>query len=302
MSCIDYLILVIDIGNTHVVCGLYKHHALIHLERCDTAVLQKRAACITFLQAFFDAVQLDPCSLDGIAIASVVPKATASLCRACLNFCRREPLIIGPELELGIRIAYTTPHTLGTDRIVNAVAAFEKYKRGLIVIDSGTATTFDVVTDDGCYQGGAIAPGITMMRDALSHRTAQLPFITLEWNGRAIGSSTIECLQSGIVAGYVSLVDGMVERMRLEAGKNLYAVATGGLSDLLARYSKTIDVVEPHLTLEGIRLIYGKNKKNNFRHNHYNAHLKHRDRNPSPPCIYKDMPLAKKNILRRRGT
>lgn len=256
----DPLIVAIDIGNTNVVCGLYDGTRLVHKARYETSAARGTDGCRSRMEEFLSDISVSPASVHGIAIASVVPEAGMAMQKSCRELFGTEPLVVGPDLNLGISLDYTTISSLGTDRIVNAAAAFEKYGRALLVIDSGTATTFDVVTEDGRYTGGAIAPGVAMMRDALVEGTAQLPRVELVWNGHAIGRSTLESLQAGIVAGYIALVEGMIDRIKEDAGQDLFVIATGGMAGLVSGYSSKVDVVDQDLTLDGLRMIFVRNR------------------------------------------
>ena len=254
------LFIAIDIGNTNVVCGLYDSTRLVHKARYETSIGRITDGCRSHMQALLSDGCFPPTSVYGIAIASVVPDVCSTVQKICRDLFGIEPLIVGPDLDMGISLEYRTLSSLGIDRIVNAAAAFEKYHQALVVIDSGTATTFDVVTGDGRYTGGAIAPGMAMMRDALAEWTAQLPRVELAWNGRAIGRSTVESLQSGIVAGYIALVEGMLDRIKQDAEQDLLVIATGGMAGIVSSYTRKVDVVEQDLTLDGLRMIFVRNR------------------------------------------
>jgi len=178
----------------------------------------------------------------------------------CQRYFNGEPLIVGPGIKTGMSIKYENPREVGADRIVNAIAAYEKYGGPLIVVDFGTATTFCAITETGDYLGGAIAPGIGISSEALFQRAAKLPRIELVKPKNVICRNTVTSMQSGIIYGFVGQVDEIVRRIKDELGKDAYVVATGGLAGLMAEESHTIDIVEPFLTLEGLRVIYERNK------------------------------------------
>lgn len=255
------MLLAIDIGNTNIVFGIFSGRELAVQWRCVTDPSRTGDDYGGMALNFLKGTAYTPERIDGAVIACVVPQVLAAMRHVCTQYFKQEPLIVTPDINLGIEICYETPLTLGVDRIVNAAAAFEKYPGSLIVIDFGTATTFDYVSARGQYEGGAIAPGITMVRDALAQRTSQLPQVELEWPGRVVGKNTVESMQSGILAGYVSMVDGMVERMRQETGDDPYVVATGGLAWLVSKHSRSINTIDQDLTLEGLRIIFEKNRK-----------------------------------------
>jgi type III pantothenate kinase len=194
-------------------------------------------------------------------LATVVPPVLAAFQRLFQRYLHLEPVIVGPGTRTGMPILYDNPREVGADRIINAVAAYERYRSGCLVVDFGTATTFDVVTPKGEYLGGAIAPGIGISADALFHAAAKLPRVELARPRSVIGKNTVSSMQSGLVYGYVGLVDGIVERMRAEVDFPLRVVATGGLAGLLARDSRTIEDCDEMLTLTGLRIIYDREQR-----------------------------------------
>ena len=250
------MLLVIDIGNTNIVLGLFRAGELIGDLRLKTDTDLSAFDYDSLLRAQFIANNLDCEAVQGIAMASVVPKLDAVIAETCIKLFNRKPFMVDAKTQTGIKISYETPNTLGADRIVNAVAAYEHFKSAAIAIDMGTATTFDYVDGQGFYRGGAIAPGIVTAAEALFQKAAKLPRIELAYPERIIGRSTVESMQSGIVAGYASMVEGMIDRMKAEAGSVARVIATGGLARLIARHTRNIDEVDDHLLLKGLKIIY----------------------------------------------
>ena len=198
--------------------------------------------------------------INAIIISSVVPPVVPTLERMCQRYFGLSPLLIGPGVKTGMDIRYDNPREVGADRIVNAVAAYEKYGGPVIIVDFGTATTFCAVDAKGVYLGGSICPGIGISTEALVQRTAKLPRIELKRTDSVICRNTIESMQAGVFYGFVGQVEGIVSRMRRELDMSARVVATGGLAVVIAPATKTIDVVEPMLTLEGLRIIYERNR------------------------------------------
>jgi len=197
--------------------------------------------------------------IEGAIIASVVPSLTESLVSAIRVAYAREPLIVGPGLKTGMPILYENPREIGADRIVNSVAAFDRLRQSVIVVDFGTATTFDCISDAGEYLGGVIVPGVLVSLDGLFARAAKLSHVDLVEPPRVLGRNTAHALQSGVVFGYASLVDGLVRRLRAEMGSECRALATGGLAPLVTRHAETIESVDLDLTLQGLQLLYERN-------------------------------------------
>ena len=252
------MLLAIDVGNTNIVTGIYKGANLVASWRIGTDRRRTPCEIAALLKSLFDMHDLQVSEVEGAVISSVVPPLTQVVAQSVKMLFDINPLIVGPGVKTGMPILVDNPREVGTDRIVNAVAAYHKYGGPLIVVDFGTATTFDAVSERGEYLGGAISPGIGISMDALFRETAQLPKIDFKKPKRVIGKNTVESMQSGIFYGYVSLVDGMVERIRQEL-PNAKVIATGGLAELVAEASSTIEKVDPWLTLEGLRIIYLKN-------------------------------------------
>ena len=253
------MLLAIDVGNTQTQAGVYSGDELLHEWRIST----DRGATADELAADHDQIlRLRGGSLgelDEMVVASVVPTLSTAYRSLATKYLRREALVIGPGVRTGVSLAIDNPHELGADRIVNAVAAHRRHGGPCIVVDFGTATTFDAVSALGEYLGGAIAPGIETSLEALTARAARLVKVELVAPERAIGKSTTESMRSGIVFGTVAMVDGVVERMKDELGHEAVVVATGGLASLVFPLSEQIDEVDPLLTLEGLRLVHELN-------------------------------------------
>jgi len=254
------LLLCIDVGNTQTVLGVFKDREItsrwrIHSDRDRTA-----DEYIHLIRDLLRSGGIREDSLRGISISCVVPPARQALIDMARTAFGILPLVVGPGVKSGMPILYHNPREVGADRIANAVAAFDRFKEGLIVIDFGTAITFDVVSGAGEYAGGIIFPGIQISLDALFVKAARLPRVELDRPENVVGKDTISSIQSGIVYGYAGLVDSLVDRIRREAGKDLYVVATGGLAGVIAGESRTIQETLPDLTLEGLRILWEKNR------------------------------------------
>ncbi len=259
------MILVLDVGNTNIVLGVYEDRELIADWRLSTD--SKRTADEYGIQVaqLFLQNKLDPSDVEGVIISSVVPNIMYSLEHMIVKYFEVIPIIVGPGVKTGINIKYDNPKEVGADRIVNAVAAREIYKKPVIIIDFGTATTFCAITLKGDYLGGTICPGIKISSDALFERAAKLPRIELIRPSSVICKNTVSSMQSGIIYGYIGQVDYIVNKMKkemIELGeREPFVVATGGLAKLINEESKSIDLIDPILTLKGLRLIYEKNKE-----------------------------------------
>ena len=254
------MLLVIDVGNTNMVLGVYKDTELLDHWRISTDRQRTTDEYGVLIRELFYLNDLRADDINAIIISSVVPPVVPTLERMCQRYFGLSPLLIGPGVKTGMDIRYDNPREVGADRIVNAVAAYEKYGGPVIIVDFGTATTFCAVDAKGVYLGGSICPGIGISTEALVQRTAKLPRIELKRTDSVICRNTIESMQAGVFYGFVGQVEGIVSRMRRELDMSARGVATGGLAVVIAPATKTIDVVEPMLTLEGLRIIYERNR------------------------------------------
>ena len=254
------MLLAADIGNTNITLGVFDGEKLKGTWRIATGVHRMPDEYAIMILGFFDLQHIKASEIKDVVLCSVVPPLIGNFEELCQRYMHVTPLVVEAGVKTGIRICMDNPREVGADRIVNAVAAHQLYGGPVIVIDLGTATTFDAVSGEGDYLGGAIAPGISIATEALFTRTAALPRVELASPKRAIGRNTIAAMQSGIVFGYVGLIEGVVSRIQKELGDKAKVVATGGYAELLAKEARIIDVVNPDLTLVGLRLIYDMNK------------------------------------------
>ncbi|MCM8900169.1 type III pantothenate kinase [Caldicoprobacter algeriensis] len=254
------MLLVMDIGNTNIVAGVYNGKKLLSHWRLASDRDKSADEFAMVILGLFKYNGLSPKDVDAIAISSVVPPMMNAIEEMCRKYFNVKPLIVGPGIKTGINIRYENPKEVGADRIVNAVAAYEIYGGPIIVVDFGTATTFCAISDKGEYLGGCIAPGITISTEALYQRTAKLPKVELVKPPQVICKNTISSIQAGIIYGYVGQVDYIVRRMKKELGReDAKVIATGGLAHMIAEESETIEEINPLLTLEGLRIIYERN-------------------------------------------
>lgn len=257
------MLLVIDVGNTHIVLGVYEGKILINDWRIATDKSRTSDEYGLLLEQLFRYHKIDIDDIEDVIISSVVPTLMHTLEAMSLKYFKRKPYIIGPGIKTGMNIKYDNPREVGADRIVNAVGAYERYGGPIIIVDFGTAITFCAVSKNGDYLGGAIAPGIGISSEALFMRTAKLPKVELQKPNKVICKNTVNSIQAGLVYGYVGLVDyitGIMKEELKDEGEVKQVVATGGLANFIAEESKTITKVDRYLTLEGLRIIYGRNK------------------------------------------
>ncbi len=254
------MLLCIDIGNTNITLGLYEGAALGPRWRLSTEherMPDEFGLQVTGLLAL---AGKSPADIGGVAMASVVPPLTGRWIETCRTYLKSNPLVIDAGVRTGVKIRYEDPRAVGADRIVDAAAAFRLFGGPACIVDFGTATTFDAISSEGEYLGGAIAPGIGVAAQALFQRTAKLPRVDIAKPPAAIGRNTVHAIQSGLLFGYVGLVEGMVARFRQELGPEMKVIGTGGEVDLIARETKVIEILAPWLTLDGLRMIYEMNQ------------------------------------------
>jgi len=254
------MLLAIDIGNTDTGLGVFENEELRATWHMATVIHRMADEYAALLLTLLHHQGLDKSDIKEVALCSVVPPLTATFEELFQRYFHISPLVVGAGVKTGVRIRMDNPREVGADRIVNAAAAHHLYGGPIIITDLGTATTFDTVSKEGDYLGGAIAPGINTAAEALFMRAAMLPRVELVRPKQAIGTNTIAAMQSGIVFGYVGLIEGMVARIQQELGEKATVVATGGYAELIARETAVIDEVNPDLTLVGLRLIYLMNK------------------------------------------
>lgn len=253
------MLLAIDLGNTNLTFGLFEGDRLKHDWRLATRRDSMPDELGLVMVQLIRQDGIDPAAVDAVVVASVVPPLNASLLQAIERYFGHQPLMVGPGVKTGLKIHYRDPKEVGADRIVAAMAAFRKYGGPLIIIDFGTGTTYDVVSKDGDYLGGAIAPGMGISVEALYERAARLQRVELKAPSAVIGRTTAESMQAGIIFGYTAQVEGMVARIRKELGEQARVIATGGFAGLIAEQTPIIEAVDQRLMLEGLRLIYELN-------------------------------------------
>ncbi|SEU31316.1 type III pantothenate kinase [Paenibacillus sp. NFR01] len=255
------MILAVDIGNTNIVLGVYRQRTLLHHFRISTARSSTVDEYGVLIHNLFSMSGLSLKEVEGVIISSVVPPLVQVIVEMCNKYIGKEPLLVGPGIKTGLNLRYENPREVGADRIVNAVAAIEQYKCPLVVVDFGTATTFDCIDAGANYLGGAIVPGLGISTEALYQRASKLPRIELEKPKKVIGRNTVHAMQAGIIFGYAGQVEGIVRRIKLEMNATeLKVISTGGLAPLIAGETDCIDEVNPLLTLEGLRIVYERNK------------------------------------------
>lgn len=254
------MLLTIDVGNTNLTLGLYQGDTLGPRWRLATdheRMPDEYGLQFVGLLSHEDQQVRD---ISGICLASVVPPLTSKIVQACKVYLNKDPLVVDAGVKTGVRVRYEDPKAVGADRIADAAAVQHLYGGPACVVDFGTATTFDAISKEGDYLGGAIAPGIGIAAEALFIRAAKLPRVDLQRPPHAIGSNTVHAMQSGLLFGYVALVEGMVERFRKELGNKMRVIATGGLAEIIAMETESIEEVAPWLTLDGLRIIWDMNR------------------------------------------
>ena len=254
------MLMTIDIGNTNISIGVYQGDELGPRWRVSTDHNRMPDEYGLQLDGLLAHENLSPADISGICLASVVPPLNGIFLQACREYLNQDPLVVDTGIKTGVRILYETPRSVGADRIVDAVAVKHLYGVPACVVDFGTGTTFDAISRDGDYIGGAIAPGIGIAAEALFRRASKLPRVELSTPPSVIGQNTPHSMQSGLIYGYVGLVEGMVTRFRAELGPDMKVIATGGLTEIIARETRMIDIVAPWLTLDGLRIIWDMNQ------------------------------------------
>ena len=256
------MLLAMDIGNTNTVMGLLQDQELVHDWRIRTEVDATIDEYGIIIRSLFQASDCPMEEVKHVIISCVVPPVLHAVERFCRKYFTLTPLVVGPGIRTGMPIFYDNPKEVGADRIVNAVAAYEAFKQAAIVVDFGTATTFDYISDRGEYLGGVISPGIMISCEALFHKASKLPRVEIFARPASIlAKNTIASMNAGIVFGYAGLVEGIIQRIKQEVGTDLKVVATGGLAPLIASECPAIDLVDDYLTLKGLRIIFERNRK-----------------------------------------
>ncbi len=254
------MLLAIDSGNTNVVFAVYDGAEAKGVWRCHNNPKRTADEYAVWLTQLMSLTGIQPEDVHAAIIATVVPEARFNLVTVCRKYFNCEPLMIGdPALDLGVKVKIDRPEQVGADRLVNTAAAHERFGHAMIIIDFGTATTFDVIDDEGAFCGNVIAPGINLSMDALSMASALLPRVDVRKTDTVIGKATVPAMQSGVFWGYISMIEGLVARIRKEYGAPLPVVATGGLAPLFAETSEAIDHIDPNMTIRGLELIYRRN-------------------------------------------
>ncbi len=254
------LLLAVDIGNTNVVFGLFEGETLVDQWRSATVLNRTADEYAVWLTQLLALDGIQPGDISAAIIANVVPQALYEIDTLCRRYFNCQPRVVGRDLDLGLKINIERPGEVGADRLVDAVAAHKRYPGWLIVIDFGTATTLDVVSADGNYEGGVIAPGVNLSLEALDRAAAKLPRVSIEKPQKVIGTGTVSAMQSGVYWGYVGLIEGLVARIKTEVAQPITCVATGGLAALFHDATEAIDIVDPDLTLHGLCRIHQLNQ------------------------------------------
>jgi len=254
------MLLVIDLGNTNLTLGLYQGQELTLHWRLATDQARMPDEYGIQILSMLEHGGCTPDELSGICFSSVVPPLTDRIQQACQTYLQRQPLVVTSELKLGVQIGYDDPRAVGADRLADAAATWQLYGGPACLIDFGTATTFNAISREGVYLGGAITAGVGIALDALVQRTAKLPPVELKAPPQAIGRNTTHAMQSGLIYGYIALAEGMIARFRQELGADTKVIATGGLVNIIAQHTKAIDIIAPWLTLDGLRIIWELNQ------------------------------------------
>ena len=255
------MLLAIDIGNTNLTIGLYEGEELAWHWRLATDHDRMPDEYGLQLLGLLTHADYHAADLKGIALASVVPQLTGRVVQACREYIKQEPLVVDAGVKTGIRVRYDDPKAVGADRVCDAVAVMKLYGGPACVVDFGTATTFNAITKDGDYLGGAITAGVNLAAEALYTHAAKLPNMDLQRPPSVIGRNTVHAMQSGLLFGYVSMVEGMVTRFRSELGSDMKVIATGGLAEIIAKETSVIQIIAPWLTLDGLKIIWDINQK-----------------------------------------
>lgn len=253
------MILAIDMGNTNIVLGGIDEKQTYFVERITTNHSKTELEYAVNIKDVLEIDHIRPEEIEGAILSSVVPPLNAAILKAVEKILGKRPLLVGAGMKTGLNIQMDNPKAVGSDMIVDAVAAIHEYPKPLVIIDMGTATTLSVVDRAGNYCGGVILPGLRVSLDSLSGKTAQLPYISLETPGKVIGKNTIDCMRSGIIYGNVAQIDGIIDRMEEELGEKLFSVATGGLAKMIAPLCRHTIVYDDALLLKGLLVLYRKN-------------------------------------------
>ena len=255
------MLLTIDIGNTNITLGLYREREMLRAWRLATDHDRMPDEYGLQILSLVEQAGFSSKEVAHVALASVVPPLTSRFSKACKTYLDLDPFVVDAGVKTGLKIRYENPkHALGADRVVDAVAVLELYGGPACVVDFGTATTFDAISAEGEYLGGAIAPGIGIAADALFQRTSKLPRVDLNRPPSVIGSNTVHAIQSGLLFGYVALVEGMVARFRTELGSDMNVIGTGGLAEVIAKETDVLEILAPWLTLDGLRIVWEMNQ------------------------------------------